>query len=50
MVKSHYPDVVLKRFEEGYTVDVDEAKLEALTAEAEPIAESLVDMLDLEDL
>ena len=27
MVKSHYPGVDLKRFEEGYTVDVDEAKL-----------------------
>ena len=50
MVKSHYPGVVLKCFEEGYTVDVDEAKLEALTAEAEPTVESLVDMLDLEDL
>ena len=50
MVKSHYPRVVLQHFEEGYTVDVDEAKLEALTAEAEPTDESLVDMLDLEDL
>ena len=50
MVKSHYPGVDLKRFEEGYTVDVDEAKLEGLTAEAGPTVESLVDMLDLEDL
>ncbi len=50
MVKSHYPSVDLKHFEEGYTVDVDEAKLEALTAEAEPTAESLVVMIDLEDL
>ena len=36
MVKSHYPGVVLQRFEEGYTMDVDEAKLEALTTEVEP--------------
>ena len=27
MVKSHYPGVDLNRFEEGYTTDVDEAKL-----------------------
>src|SRR5438046_2524004 len=33
MVKSHYPRVDLQCFEEGYTVDVDEAKLEALTVE-----------------
>ena len=50
MVKLHYPGVVLQRFEEGYTVDVDEAKLEALTAEVEPTAESLVENLDLDDL
>ena len=50
MVKSHYPGVDLNRFEEGYTVDVDEAKLEALTAKAEPVAESLVDLLDLDDI
>ena len=50
IVKSHYPGVVLKPFEEGYTVDVDEAKLEALTAEAASVAESLVDLLDLDDL
>ena len=50
MVKSHYLGIVLKHFEEGYTMDVDEAKLEALTAEVEPTAVSLVDMVDLEDL
>ena len=50
MVKSHYPCVDLKRFEVGYTVDVDEAKLEALTAKAEPVTESVVDLLDLDDL
>ena len=50
MVKSHYPGVVLKHFEEDCTVDVDEAKLEVLAAEAEPITESLVVMLDLDDL
>ena len=50
MVKSHYPGVDLRRFEEGYTIDVDEAKLEALSLEVEPIAKSLVELLDLDDL
>ena len=50
MVKSHYPGVDLKRFEEGYTADVDEAKLLTLTMEAEPIKESLVELVELEDL
>ena len=50
MVKSHYPGVELQRFEEGYTADVDEAKLEALSVEVEPTAESLVENLDLDDL
>ena len=50
MVKSHYPGVDLRRFEEGYTVDVDEAKLEALSLEVESTAESLVELLDLDDL
>jgi len=50
MVKSHYPGVDLQRFEKGYTVDVDEAKLEALTVEVEPTVESLVENLDLDDL
>ena len=50
MVKSHYPGVDLNRFKEGYIVDVDEAKLLTLTAEAEPIAESLVELIELDDL
>src|SRR6266540_3624161 len=50
MVKSHYLGVDLRRFEEGNTVDVDEAKLEALSLEVEPTAESLVALLDLDDL
>ena len=50
MVKSHYPGVDLNRFEEDYTTDVDEAKLLTLTAEAEPIAESLVELIELDDL
>ena len=50
MVKSHYPRVDLQRFKEGYTVDVDEAKLEALAVEVEPTVESLVENLDLDEL
>ena len=50
MVKSHYPGVDLNRFEEDYTADVDEAKLLTLTAKAEPIAESLVELIELDDL
>ena len=50
MVKSHYPGVDLNRFEEGYTADVDKAKLLTLTVEAEPIAESLVELIELDDL
>src|SRR6266542_2716976 len=50
MMKSHYPGVDLKHFEEGYTADTDEAKLETLSLEVEPIAELLVELLDLEDL
>ena len=50
MVKSHYPGVDLNLFEEGYTADVDEAKLLTLIMEAEPIAESLVELIELDDL
>ena len=50
MMKSHYPGADLKHFEEGYTTDTDEAKLEALSLEVEPTVESLVELLDLEDL
>ena len=50
MMKSHYPSTDLKRFEEGYTADTDEAKLEAPSLVVEPTFESLVELLDLEDL
>ena len=50
MMKSYYPGADLKRFEEGYTADMDEAKLEALSLEVEPTIESLVELLDLDDL
>ena len=50
MMKSHYPGADLKCFEEGYTADMDEAKLEALSLEAELTAESLVELLNLDDL
>ena len=50
MMKSHYPFTDLKQFEAGYTADTDEAKLDALTSEVEPTAESLVELLDLDDL
>ena len=50
MMKSHYPGADLKCFDEGYTTNTDEAKLEALSLEVEPTVESLVELLDLEDL
>ena len=50
MVKSHYLGVDLNHFEEGYTTDVDEAKLLTLTAKAKPITESLVELIELDDL
>ena len=50
MVKSHYPRVDLQCFKEGFTADVDDAKLEALTIEVESTAESLVENLDLDAL
>src|SRR6266508_4282006 len=50
MVKSHYPFVDLKRFEAGYAAGTDEDKLDALASEMEPIAEVLVELLNLDDL
>ena len=50
MVKSHYPGVDLNHFEKGYTADVDEAKLSTLTTEFEPIAEFLIELVELDDL
>ena len=42
LVKSHYPRVDLRRFEEGYAADADDDKIETLTLEAQPVAELLV--------
>ena len=50
MMKSHYPGADLKRFKEGYTTDMDEAKLEALSLEVELTVEFLIELLDLDDL
>src|SRR5438128_11102732 len=50
MVKSHYPFADLKRFKAGYAAGTDEDKLDALTSEVEPTAETLVELLDLDDL
>src|SRR6266508_1080280 len=50
VVKSHYPRVDLQRFEEGFTSDVDDAKLEALSIEVENTIESLVENLHLDTL
>ena len=50
VVKSHYHRVDLHPFEEGFTADVDDAKLEALSLEVEHTAESLVENLYLDAL
>ena len=50
VVKLHYPRVDLQHFEEGFTADVDDAKLEALSLEVEHTAESLVENLYLDAL
>ena len=50
VVKSHYPRVDLQRFEGGFTADVDDAKLEALTLEVDHTTESLVENLYLDAL
>ena len=50
VVKSHYPRVDLQCFEEGFTTDVDDAKLESLSLEVEHAAESLVENLNLDCL
>ena len=41
-MKSHYPRVDLRRFEEGYAADADDDKIETLTSEVQPVAELLV--------
>ena len=48
LVKSHYPWVELRRFEEGYATDADDDKIDALTLEARPIAESLVADIEID--
>src|SRR6266540_3531636 len=50
MVKSHYPFANLKHFKAGYAAGTDEDKLDALTSEVEPTADTLVELLDLDDL
>src|SRR5438876_7200807 len=50
MVKPHYPRVDLQWFKEGFTIDVDYAKLEALSLEVEHTAELLVENLYLDAL
>ena len=40
----------LQRFEEGFTTDVDDAKLEALTLEVDHTADSLIENLFLDAL
>ena len=50
VVKSRYPRVDLQRFEVGFTADVDDAKLEALSLEIEHTAASLVENLYLDAL
>lgn len=47
MAKSHYPQVDLQQFREGFTVDVDEEKFEALLLEVTPTTELLLDDIDL---
>ena len=48
LVKSHYPRVELRRFTEGYSADADDDKIDALTSEARPVAESLVADIDVD--
>ena len=48
VVKSHYPRGDLQHFEEGFTVDVDDAKLEVPSLEVKRAAESLVENLNLD--
>ena len=50
LVKSHYPFVDLTRLETGFTAETDEAKFDHLLSEVEPTAETLVDLMNLDDL
>ena len=40
----------LKRIEAGFTAETDEAKFDHLHSEVEPTAETLVDLMNLDDL
>ena len=48
LAKSHYPRVELRRFTEGYAADADDDKIDALTSEARPVAESLVADIEID--
>ena len=50
LVKSHYPFADLKRIEAGFTAETDEVKFDHLLLEVEPTAETLVDLMNLDDL
>src|SRR6266508_5172585 len=50
LVKSHYNFVDLKRIEDGFTAETDEAKFDQLLSEAEPTAEVLVGFMNIDDL
>ena len=50
LVKSHYPFADLKRIEAGFTAETDEAEFDQLLSEAEPTAEALVDLMNIDDL
>src|SRR5438105_14357629 len=50
LVKSHYPFFDLKRIEAGFIAETDEAKFDQLHSEAEPTAEALVDLMNIDDL
>src|SRR6266540_1794724 len=50
LVKSHYPFADLKRIEARFTAETDEAKFDHLLSEIEPTTETLVDLMNLDDL
>ena len=45
--KSHYPRVDLQRLGEGYAADADDAKIEALWSEVQPISDLLASQLEI---
>ena len=50
LVKLHYPFADLKRIKAAFTTETDEAKFDHLLSEVEPTAETLVDLMNLDDL